>query len=144
MSDPTPDPEPDPAGTPRLLTIAQAAEATGLSRKAIARRAERGTLRYVHSPEGQRMIPHAELDRAGLLDRGSPGGEPASGGEIVIWRDLYEREREDREQAEVRAQELREQLVAIANAGPIRALRLRRQFRVVSATDTSPAPPTGP
>jgi hypothetical protein len=134
MDDSTTPPQPDPGGAPRLLTLVEAAAETGLSRKALARRIERGTLRAVHDHEGRRVVPRAELDRAGLLDRGSPAGEAGTvggspGGEVVIWQELYEREREQREAVQEREVELRVQLAAIANAGPIRALRLRRALR---------------
>lgn len=124
----------------RLLTIAQASAETGLSAKAIARRIERGTLRAVHDEQGRRVVPRAELDRAGLLGGGEEGHPDREGagmlvplrgspGELVLWRDLYEREREAREELAARERELHAQLVAIANAGPIRAMRLRRQAR---------------
>jgi hypothetical protein len=52
--------------TKRNLTISEAAELTGLSRKAMARRVERGSVRSVlHS--GRRLIPRSELIRVGLL-----------------------------------------------------------------------------
>ncbi len=126
MTDHDPIPEALPAGAPRLLTIAQAVAETGLSAKAIARRIERGTLRAVHDEQGRRVVPRAELDRAGLLV-GEGEGNP--GGELVLWRDLYERERIERGDLAARERELHAQLVAIANAGPIRAMRLRRQVR---------------
>ncbi len=47
----------------------------------------------------------------------------------MVWRDLYEHERQEREEAAAHARELEHDLIAIANAGPIRALRLRRQLR---------------
>jgi excisionase family DNA binding protein len=50
----------------RTLTINEAAELTGLSRKAIARRIERGSLRSLVRA-GRRLIPRAELVRAGLI-----------------------------------------------------------------------------
>jgi excisionase family DNA binding protein len=52
--------------TKRNLTIAEAAELTGLSRKAIARRVERGSIRSVLR-SGKRLIPRSELIRVGLL-----------------------------------------------------------------------------
>ena len=52
--------------TKRTLTISEAAELTGLSRKAIARRVERGSLRSLVRA-GRRLIPRAELVRAGLI-----------------------------------------------------------------------------
>ncbi len=47
------------------LTIAEAAEATGLTKKAIRNRVDRGQLRAVLR-DGVRRIPRSELDRAGL------------------------------------------------------------------------------
>jgi excisionase family DNA binding protein len=52
--------------TKRTLTITEAAELTGLSRKAIARRVERGSIRSVLR-SGKRSIPRSELLRVGLL-----------------------------------------------------------------------------
>jgi excisionase family DNA binding protein len=52
--------------TKRTLTISEAAELTGLSRKAIARRIERGSLRSLVR-RGRRLVPRAELVRAGLI-----------------------------------------------------------------------------
>jgi excisionase family DNA binding protein len=52
--------------TKRNLTITEAAELTGLSRKAIARRVERGSIRSVLR-SGRRLIPRSELIRVGLL-----------------------------------------------------------------------------
>lgn len=109
------------------MTISEAAAIAGISRKALARRVERGTLRSVKDAEGRHVVPRAELERAGLL--GSDGAPLQPGGELVVWRELYERERQEREQSEARARELERELVAIANAGPIRAMRLRRQLR---------------
>jgi excisionase family DNA binding protein len=53
----------------RNLTIAEAAELTGLSRKAMARRVERGSIRSVLR-SGRRLIPRSELVRVGLLPAG--------------------------------------------------------------------------
>jgi excisionase family DNA binding protein len=64
----------------RTYTITEAADLTGLSRKAIARRVERGSLRSVVR-SGRRRIPRTELERAGLLDGGEqhpPDGDPAA------------------------------------------------------------------
>lgn len=55
----------------RTLTIRQAAEESGLSAKAIARRVERGTIQAVLR-DGVRRIPRSELVAAGLL--GVDGG----------------------------------------------------------------------
>lgn len=123
-----------PGGAPRLMTIAEAAAATGASRKALARRIERGTLRAVHDDEGRRVLPLAELVRAGLMNRDGSAGSP--GGELVVWKGLYEREREEREQLarerellQARERELHDQLMVLAHAGWFRAARLRRQVR---------------
>jgi hypothetical protein len=50
----------------RTYTIAEASELTGLSRKAVARRIERGSLQSLVRG-GRRVVPHAELVRAGLV-----------------------------------------------------------------------------
>lgn len=144
MTDHDPPPETLPAGAPRLLTITQAVAETGLSAKAIARRIERGTLRAVHDEQGRRVVPRAELDRAGLLTGGEEGNP---GGELVLWRDLYEREREEHaetreqltaradeerrrsDQLAARAEQLHADLATITSAGPVRAWRLRRALR---------------
>jgi excisionase family DNA binding protein len=133
-----PIPEADPSGVPRLLTISEAASMTGLSRKALTRRIERGSLRAIKDERGRRVVPRGELERAELLNPdGSPGDEGSPGGELVIWRDLYEHERQEREEADAHARELEHDLIAIANAGPIRALRLRRQLRAKLAESRS-------
>jgi excisionase family DNA binding protein len=65
----------------RTYTIAEAAELTGLSRKAIARRVERESLRSVVH-RGRRLIPRSELVRAGLVPAESDTRDrsvPASG-----------------------------------------------------------------
>ena len=51
----------------RTYTISEAAELTGLSRKALARRVERGSLQCVVR-DGRRRIPVSELVRVGLLE----------------------------------------------------------------------------
>src|SRR5215216_8190099 len=50
----------------RNVTIAEAADLAGLSRKAMARRVERGSIRSVLR-SGRRLIPRSELARVGLL-----------------------------------------------------------------------------
>jgi excisionase family DNA binding protein len=57
----------------RTYTIAEAAEATGLTEKAIRWRVDRGSIRAA-TQGGVRRIPASELIRAGLLDA---SGEPA-------------------------------------------------------------------
>jgi excisionase family DNA binding protein len=56
----------------RTYTIAEAAELTGLSRKAVTRRVERGSLRSLVR-RGRRLIPRSELVRTGLIP---PEAEP--------------------------------------------------------------------
>jgi hypothetical protein len=58
----------------RTYTVSEAADLTGLSRKALARRIERGSLRCVVR-DGRRRIPLAELVRAGLVEEEEHGGE---------------------------------------------------------------------
>ncbi len=148
-SDPLADPEPDSGDSPaelRLLTPAEAAEACGLARKVITGRMDRGTLRVVRDEAGTRRVPRAELVRAGLLGASHPATSPAGvgaghGGEMVLLRELYERERSERAVAEAQAAELRVTLAELASAGPIRALRLRRALRQIPAGDPSPGRP---
>ena len=61
--------------TKRTLTISEAAELTGLTRKAIARRIERGSIRSLVRG-GRRLIPRAELVRAGLLPAEGKARDP--------------------------------------------------------------------
>ncbi len=56
----------------RTYTISEAAEVTGLSRKAISRRIERGSLRSLVR-NGRRRIPRSELVRAGILPEDAEG-----------------------------------------------------------------------
>lgn len=100
----------------RTYTIAEASDLTGLSRKALARRVERGSLRSVVR-NGRRLIPRSELVRAGLVveegeERGSERGTadlPAVTGDsetalVLLIRDLMERvERQANELAQFRA-----------------------------------------
>lgn len=162
MSGPAESPTPSPAsptpspaeeggtGEPELLTLPEAAVLTGLSVKALTRRIERGTLpSELHT--GRRLVRRGELARHKLIGTGNPAEEESGdrGGELVVWRELFEqeraehaatRERVDQERARVdaaqaKAEELRLELAAIANAGPIRAMRLRRQIRQKLGTD---------
>lgn len=61
----------------RNLTISEAAELTSLSRKAMARRVERGSIRSVLR-SGRRLIPRSELIRVGLLPPGGFSGADLS------------------------------------------------------------------
>lgn len=68
----------DGAGT--LMSIRDAARASGLSPKALRRRIERGTLGSV-LVGGRRRIPVDDLVRRGLVaDAAAPGAEPATAG----------------------------------------------------------------
>jgi excisionase family DNA binding protein len=107
----------------RTYTISEAAEATGLSRKAIARRIERGSLRSLVR-NGRRRIPRSELVRAGLLaqagdadfdpgtllvPRPAPADDQGSSGRaedllVALVRELLDRvERQAGEVAQMRA-----------------------------------------
>jgi hypothetical protein len=141
----------------RTYALDEAAAVCGVSVKALQRRCERGTLRAVVR-DGRRLVPHAELERAGLL----PDAEVAAlraqlaraQRELAAQRQLVasversasvEREARERMEAgihEERAQraaterqrdELTATLEEIAAAGPIRALRLRRVLRAARA-----------
>ncbi len=77
------------------LTIAEAAEATGLTKKAIRNRVDRGQLRAVLR-DGIRRIPRSELDCAGLSEAGDGAAirqEAASGQapEASGWTELLGR-----------------------------------------------------
>jgi phage shock protein A len=50
------------------LTLAEAAELTGLTQRALARRMERGTLPAKKNDDGLRTVSRRELAAAGLLD----------------------------------------------------------------------------
>ncbi|MDQ3971073.1 MAG: helix-turn-helix domain-containing protein [Thermoproteota archaeon] len=93
------------------LTIAEAAEATGLTKKAIRNRVDRGQLRAVLR-DGVRRIPRSELDRAGLdadsleagdgadIRQGAASRQPK---ETSAWAELLDRlERQAGELAELR------------------------------------------
>ena len=126
-----PDPlTPTPEGEPQLLTLPEAAIVTGLSVKALTRRIERGTLPSERH-HARRVVRRGELERQNLIGAGNRtedgGGEPA--GEIVIWRELYEREHQEGEQLRQERDELRLELAALANASGIRAWKLKRETR---------------
>lgn len=78
------------------VSIAEASELTGLSKKALARRIERGSLPAV-TRDGRRMIPRSELERRGLLTtpgrgdsgQGLPRGIPAGESSALV-RELRE------------------------------------------------------
>lgn len=106
------------------LTITEAAEATGLSKKALRNRVDRGQIRAVLR-EGVRRIPRSELEHAGLAvklphEAGSEAGALRNGAEshpteAAAWKEALERlERQAAELAELRlitrqAESLREE-----------------------------------
>jgi len=121
----------------RTYTISEAAEVTGLSRKAIARRVERGSLRSVVR-NGRRRIPRSELARAGLLvegetqpREGGPGApflpRPAVGAELsetgttedmlaALFREVLDRfERQSQEIAQYRALTVQAESLRLTN-----------------------------
>jgi hypothetical protein len=67
--------------SPRLLTLSDAAEVCGTTKKALERRAERGTLRVVRRGT-VRMVEVSELVRVGLLDAGADVAPPVPGSSI--------------------------------------------------------------
>lgn len=75
---------------PQTLTIAETAALTGLSKTAVRRRVERGTLRAVlHA--GVRRIPLSELHRQGLVPAGDDVAEPTGQPAQEAWSDLLDR-----------------------------------------------------
>jgi excisionase family DNA binding protein len=121
----------------RTYTITEAAEATGVSRKAIARRVERGSLRSVVR-NGRRRIPRSELVRAGLLGDGQaqprfddPAApflpRPAAGGALAetgtnedmlaaLFREVLDRfERQSQEIAQYRALTVQAESLRLTN-----------------------------
>jgi excisionase family DNA binding protein len=121
----------------RTYTITEAAEATGVSRKAIARRVERGSLRSVVR-NGRRRIPRSELVRAGLLGDGhaepreddpaapflprpAPGGALAETGTsedmlATLFREVLDRfERQSQEIAQYRALTVQAESLRLTN-----------------------------
>jgi excisionase family DNA binding protein len=121
----------------RTYTITEAAEVTGLSRKAIARRVERGSLRSVVR-NGRRRIPRSELVRSGLLwddaehprlgdldapliPRPSPGGALAETGSseemlVTLVREVLDRfERQSQEIAQYRALTVQAESLRLTN-----------------------------
>ena len=66
---------------PRLLTLSDAAEVCGTTKKALERRAERGTL-DVEWRGGVRMVEVSELVRVGLVDAAADVVAPVPGSSI--------------------------------------------------------------
>ena len=133
-------------------TLREAAQLTGITVAALRRRADRGTIQTVQR-DGRRRVPRSELERAGLRV-----GPPPESAELVaqLAQTIRDQERElaalrllparveaerrrvedlaaDQAAAAAARDELQAQVDAIAAAGPIRALRLRRQLRSTSS-----------
>ncbi|MDP4621130.1 MAG: hypothetical protein NWS72_02580, partial [Thermoleophilia bacterium] len=66
---------------PRTLTLSDAAEVCGTTKKALERRAERGTLQ-VSRRGGVRVVEVPELIRVGLLGADADVRSPAMGGSM--------------------------------------------------------------
>lgn len=140
-----------PQPAPRLLTLRDAAEVSGLTLKALRSRADRGQIQTVRRPDanGQpiRFVPHAELERLGLVPtdpdqtlkdeldqlreqlqdarRLTEHAESAH----QVEHDAHEHTRAALHEERARAATLQADLDAIAAAGPIKALRLRRRLK---------------
>lgn len=88
-------------------TIAEAAELTGLTKKAVRNRVDRGQLRSVLR-DGMRRIPRSELDRAGLTDEAAlrheaPEAASVASDTTTVIRELVDRlERQASEIAQLR------------------------------------------
>ena len=147
----------------RTYTITEAAEITGLSRKAIARRVERGSLRSVVR-NSRRRIPRSELVRANLLEDG-PGlpreddpftpflPRPAAGGALAesdsteamlagLFREVLDRfERQSQEIAQYRALTVQAESLRLTNELAelrVRLAELEQQPQSHEATREAP------
>jgi polyhydroxyalkanoate synthesis regulator phasin len=122
-------------GSPRLVTLAEAAELTGLTRTAIRRRCERynpenpprGALQSVNVA-GRRMVPIAELERVfgNLKPRGKPEADQTTAivqmlatireqeGELVAARAIAERSDSTVQELEARRAELEAEAARLA------------------------------
>jgi hypothetical protein len=91
------------------FTIAEAAEASGLTQKALRARIEQGQVRTVLRDGAAPRIPESELRRAGLLPVLAPrSAEPADGGREKAGSEIVRElvaviERQAAELAELRA-----------------------------------------
>lgn len=65
------------APPPERLTLAEAAALTGLSKVALARRIERGSLAATKERDGLRRVTLRALAEAGLVNPAQPGERPA-------------------------------------------------------------------
>ena len=92
------------------FTIAEAAEATGLTQKALRARIEQGQVRAVLRDGLPPRIPESELRRAGLLSepQADSDDEPQSGGSEIVKELVAVIERQATELAALRAARSRE------------------------------------
>lgn len=150
----------------RTYTITEAAELTGVSRKAIARRVERGSLRSVVR-NGRRRIPRTELVRAGLIDEGAQrprDGSPASpllprpgpGTDLAetgtnedmlaaLFREVLDRfERQSQEIAQYRALTVQAESLRLTNELADLRVRLAELERQPEAPPPAPQTPQAP
>lgn len=95
------------------VTIAQAAELTGLSETALRRRVERGTLVSVRRGR-QRLMVVADLKRAGLIDTDAeiPDAEPSPPITVEDTLDRLERQAERIGRLEAELEQARRELDA--------------------------------
>jgi excisionase family DNA binding protein len=149
----------------RTYTISEAADLTGMSRKAIARRVERGSLRSVVR-NGRRRIPRSELARAGLLEeaagrapRSAPSSpplpHPSSGGELAeierpedtlsaLFREVLDRfERQSQEIAQYRALTVQAESLRLTNELADLRVRLAELEGRPQEQETPAAPAVG-
>jgi uncharacterized coiled-coil protein SlyX len=134
------------------LTLAEAAELTGLTQGALARRIERGSLPAAKNEEGRRAVTRRELASAGLVDlatgmrpvwgrRGDPPADPLA---QAILDELnargvriFELERGHEEQA-TQIEELRRELrEARRERGELRREIEKLRGRLTEVTDNS-------
>ena len=88
----------------RSFTIAEAAEASGLTQKALRARIERGQVRAVLREGAAPRIPESELWRAGLLPaHGRTDGVREAGASEIVRELVAVIERQAAELAELRA-----------------------------------------
>ncbi|MCL2418949.1 MAG: hypothetical protein FWD04_06635 [Conexibacteraceae bacterium] len=112
-------PEDTPGGGPSRMTLTEAAEATGLPRRNLESRIERGQLRAVRAERNGkpvRLVPVSELERLGLLTAdGEPGPSTpqvveAQGRELIVWRQVAEQEKARADDERARVDELQNEL----------------------------------
>jgi hypothetical protein len=89
----------------RSFTIPEAAEATGLTQKALRARVEQGQVRAVLRDGLPPRIPESELRRAGLLPErdDAPSGSPAESESEIVQELVAVIERQASELAALRA-----------------------------------------